>query len=556
MLPTSDPTADPPTSDVVLTRLRDERFAHEARIVGIRNFVTPSLEAVERRRSELWTVAFLAMVGLALGFVLLSVSGEASAVARMPAVRIGIVGITVGLAVYVLEKERHLRKLTRLLMDERVLSAALSNRLKELAMLCEVGKAVNSVLDLEQVLGIILSSAADLLDGSSGSVMLVENADQLRVVCELGNPRARGAAVRLGEGIAGQVALLREPMLISGRVDRKPPSSDVPRDVAVSSAMSVPLVNRDELLGVLNVNAKGDRVFTEYDLRALTLFADHAAIAIANARLYEAELEHVAELVELDRMKSEFVATVSHELRTPLTSILGCTRTMVRRELAPEVTVEFLQMIERQGTRLLHLIEDVLDVQRTSAVEEVPCEPLDLQVVLEEVCRMQAAVGRTVSLDAVPDTVVLGDRASLERVFTNLVDNGVFHGGGDVEIEVEAVTDGGRKAALVSVLDRGPGVTAEDAERIFDRFKRGADAFSPGMGLGLYMVRSLVEAQGGRVWVTPRPGGGAAFRVLLPCTASVQDMRSDSGEGPGRLGRAPGRHRDEPSGEEPSVQEA
>ena len=544
-----------PTSEELVSRIRDERFAHEARIVGIRNFVTPSLEAVERRRSELWTVAFLAMVGLALGVVLLSVSGEASSVARMPAVRVGIVGVTLGLAIYVLEKERHLRKLTRLLMDERVLTAALSNRLKELAMLCEVGKAVNSVLDLEQVLGIILSSAAELLEGSSGSVMLVEGSDCLRVVCELGNPRARGARVQMGEGISGQVALLREPMLISGRVDRKPPSSSVHRDVAVTSAMSVPLVNRDELLGVLNVNSGNDRVFTEYDLRALTLFAGHAAIAIANARLYEAELEHVAELVELDRMKSEFVATVSHELRTPLTSILGCTRTMVRRQLEPEVTVEFLQMIERQGTRLLHLIEDVLDVQRTSAIEEVPCEPLELRLVLEEVCRMQAAAGRHVVLDAAAaDPVVLGDRPSLERVFTNLVDNAVSHGEGDVEIEVEEVEEGGKRAALVSVLDRGPGVNAEDAERIFERFKRGADAFSPGMGLGLYMVRSLVEAQGGRVWVTPRDGGGAAFRVLLPCTA--QDRQSDSGAGPGRLGRAPGRHRDEPSGEEPLEQEA
>lgn len=508
-----------PTSEEVVSRLRDERFAHEARIVGIRNFVTPSLEAVERRRSELWTVAFLALVGMALAFVLLSMSGQGSEVARMPAVRVGIVGITVGLAAYVLEKERHLRKLTRLLMDERVLTAALSNRLKELAMLCEVGKAVNSVLDLEQVLGIILSSAAELLEGSSGSVMLVETTDELRVVCELGNPRARGAHVRMGEGIAGQVALLREPMLISGRVDRTPPKSLVGRDVAVTSAMSVPLVNRDELLGVLNVNSAPERVFTEYDLRALTLFADHAAIAIANARLYEAELEHVAELVELDRMKSEFVATVSHELRTPLTSILGCTRTMVRRELAPEVTVEFLAMIERQGIRLLHLIEDVLDVQRTSAVEEVPCEPLDLRAVLDEVCRVQAATGRDVALSTEAETVVLGDRPSLERVFTNLVDNAFSHGGGEVEIAVEAVVDAGKRAALVSVLDRGPGVQPKDAERIFDRFKRGADTFSPGMGLGLYMVRSLVEAQGGRVWVTTRPGGGAAFRVLLPCTA-------------------------------------
>lgn len=490
-----------------MARLRDERFADEARIVGIRDFHSPSLEAVERRRSELWTVAFLAMVGLALGVVLLSVSADSAHLIRTAPVRFGVVAVTIALVAYVLEKERHLRRLTRLLMDERVLTAALSNRLKELAMLCEVGKAVNSVLELEQVLDIILASAAELLDGSSGSVMLMDGPDHLRVVSHLGNPRSLGARVKLGDGISGQVALLREPMLISGRVDRP-----------VESAMCVPLVNRDELLGVLNVNAGAERTFTEYDLRALTLFAAHAAVAIANARLYEAERVHVAELLELDRMKSEFVATVSHELRTPLTSILGCTKTMQRRQLPPEVTAEFLQMIERQGRRLLDLIEDVLDVQRTGTVDTIPCEPLDLiEDVLDEVVRLQAAAERTVTVGAVPDVVVLGDRPSLERVFTNLLDNAHTHGGGDVEVEVVAVVDDGRPAALVSVLDRGRGVPPEDAERIFERFKRGPQTFSPGMGLGLYMVRSLVQAQGGRVWVTPRDGGGAAFHVLLPC---------------------------------------
>lgn len=489
-----------------MTRLRDERFADEARIVGIRDFHTPSLEAVERRRSELWTVAFLAMVGLALGVVLLSVSADSAHLIRTAPVRFGVVAVTLALVAYVLEKERHLRRLTRLLMDERVLTAALSNRLKELAMLCEVGKAVNSVLELEQVLDIILASAAELLDGSSGSVMLMDGPDYLRVVSHLGNPRSLDARVKLGDGISGQVALLREPMLISGRVDRP-----------VESAMCVPLVNRDELLGVLNVNAGGDRTFTEYDLRALTLFADHAAVAIANARLYEAERVHVAELLELDRMKSEFVATVSHELRTPLTSILGCTRTMQRRELPKETTAEFLQMIERQGRRLLDLIEDVLDVQRTGTLDAIPCEPLDLGGVLDEVARMQMAAGRTVVVGAVPELVVLGDRPSLERVFINLLDNAHTHGGGEVELRVDAVVEEGRPVALVSVLDRGPGVPPADAERIFERFKRGPQTFSPGMGLGLYMVRSLVQAQGGRVWVTPRDGGGAAFHVLLPC---------------------------------------
>src|SRR5581483_10717103 len=214
----------------------DEEFEVTARIVGIRGFTSPSLEAVERRRSELWTIAFLAICVLAVGMMLLSIGGEtvgpAQRITRMPAFRIALLVSTLGLALYVLEKERNLRHLTRLLMDERILTAALSNRLKELATLCEVGKAVNSVLALEDVLDIILSSALELLEGRSGSIMLADG-DELEVLSEHGNEAARHARVRIGEGVAGQVAARREPLLISGRVGEE-------RDVPVASAVCVP----------------------------------------------------------------------------------------------------------------------------------------------------------------------------------------------------------------------------------------------------------------------------------------------------------------------------
>ena len=498
----------------------DEEFEVTARIVGIRGFTSPSLEAVERRRSELWTIAFLALCVLAVGMMLLSIGGEtvgpAQRITRMPAFRIALLVSTLGLALYVLEKERNLRHLTRLLMDERILTAALSNRLKELATLCEVGKAVNSVLALEDVLDIILSSALELLEGRSGSIMLADG-DELEVLSEHGNEAARHARVRIGEGVAGQVAARREPLLISGRVGEE-------RDVPVASAVCVPLINRGELLGVLNVNGGDDRAFTEYDLRALSLFADHAAISIANSRLYEAERSHVAELMELDRMKSDFVATVSHELRTPLTSILGCAKTLQRRELPEKIEREFVEMIERQGTRLLHLVEDIMQVQRTVSTDSVLCRPVDLSACLEEVVRVQAGAERHVSLYAPRGLVVSGEPDALQRVFTNLIDNAFSHGGGEVEVEAVAGEVDGQHVIEVAVLDRGPGIPAEDRESVFERFKRGREAFSPGMGLGLYLVRSLVEVQGGRVWVTDRAGGGAAFRVAL-CAVRTDEAR-------------------------------
>jgi two-component system sensor histidine kinase KdpD len=494
----------------------DEEFAETARVVGIRGFETPSLEAVEHRRSELWTIAFLAVCVLAIGVVLLGVSGSkgtsaAQHVVRTAGFRMALLAATLGLTAYVLEKERFLRRLTRLLLEERVLTAALSNRLKELATLCEVGKAVNSVLALEDVLQILLSSALELLEGDSGSIMLTVDDDGLEVLSEIGNRAARGARARIGEGVAGQVALRREPVLISGQV-----RDGEMRAVPVASAVCVPLLNRDDLLGVLNVNGNVERTFTEYDLRALSLFAEHAAMAIANSRLYEAERDHVAQLMELDRMKSDFVATVSHELRTPLTSILGCTRTLQRREVPTEVRSEFLQMIERQGTRLLNLVEDILDMQRTVASDSVVCRPIDLTSLLEEMVRLQSLAGRKVALYAAPGLVGLGEPDGLQRVFTNLIDNAFTHGGGEVEVEVLPTMWEGRGAVEVAVLDRGPGVPPGDREAVFERFKRGKEAFAPGMGLGLYLVRSLVEVMGGRIEVDDRPGGGAVFRVTLP----------------------------------------
>jgi signal transduction histidine kinase len=432
--------------------------------------------------------------------------------------------LTMAFALYVLEKEVHLRRLTRLLLDERVLTAALSNRLKELAALVTVGKAVNSVLNLNQVLNIILSSALELLDAEGGSIMLLDGPDELRAVCVRGHSHAEGARLKLGESIAGHVALQREPLLISGPASQERFKNLVLQDAPVDSALSVPLINREEVLGVLNVHANSGRTFTEYDLRALGLFAEHAAVSIANARLYEAEKAHVSELVELDQMKSEFVATVSHELRTPLTSILGCVQTMQRRDLEPDITADFLETIDRQSHRLLRLIEEVLDVQRSAKGPVLQCKHIDVAEAVSQVARTQAALGREVSIRVNGSLAVDGDPEALERVLINLVDNAFVHGEGPVEIEA-AADDAEGRMVRVSVLDRGPGVPVNDVARVFERFSRGAKVTSPGMGLGLYLVKTLVERQGGHITVTARPGGGAAFNVGLPASRARLEVR-------------------------------
>ena len=276
-----------------------DRPSGEARIAGLRDFRTPSLEAVERRRMQLWFLTTVTLVFVATGVLVLATwTSAGSVVLSAPVVRLSALLLVGIFCAYVVEKEMRLWRVTRMLTDERVLIASLTNRLHEVSLLLDAGRRLSALLDLSEILETVLRSACDLLDANGGSVMLVES-DELVTVCVRGRQEALGAHIRLGEGVAGHVALRREPILIEGHVDPTEFPGLADRKPYVQSAMSLPLVHHDVVVGVLNVNAAIGRAFTEYDLRAVSVFAEQAASAVANARLFEAERRHVAELIEL-----------------------------------------------------------------------------------------------------------------------------------------------------------------------------------------------------------------------------------------------------------------
>jgi diguanylate cyclase (GGDEF)-like protein len=275
----------------------EEDLKRAARVSGMRRDVLPSLEQIEKRRFELWLMSTVLLVGLTLGLALLSLwsPDDLHQLLVRPGVRFGVVGFAVGLSAYSVEKERNLRRVSRMLFDERMLTTALSNRLHEITALLDAGRAVNSTLELDRVLSSILTGATDLMPASSGSVMLREGAE-LVVAAAVGNDAALGRRAAFGDGIAGHVARTMEPLLVNGRAT----SSVFPglgnRDQPVGSALSVPLVERGELLGVLNLSAEGVAEFSEYDLRAVSLFAEQAAAAISKARLYAQSQQQAQEL--------------------------------------------------------------------------------------------------------------------------------------------------------------------------------------------------------------------------------------------------------------------
>jgi K+-sensing histidine kinase KdpD len=497
-----------------------DRIRREARVVGLRGFSTPSLEAVERRRLQLWVLAAFLLVSVTVGAVVLSLwPGEpANVLLTLPVLRISILLLAVAFCAYAIEQELHLRRLAKLLMDERVLTTALSNRLHEVSLLLDAGKAMNAVLELPIVLETILSSATELLEATSGSVMLVEG-DELVASCVRGNAFAEGQRVRVGEGIAGHVARVRDSILIDGRADPDDFPGLVARELPVESAMSVPLISRGELLGVLNVNASAERLFSEFDLRALSLFAEQGAAAISNARLFENERSHVLELLQLDRLKSDFVALVSHELRTPITSIVAAASTAKRPEMK-DSRDELIDVMERQAKRLASMVEDLLSASKLEHEVTLPkTEEVDLVATVRLAAADTALVGRKVDTELPEHAVVLGDHECMRRVVDNLIDNAFKYGAEPVKVVIERQP----LRIVLSVVDGGPGVPENDRERIFGRFHRlERDRGESGLGLGLPIVRGLIEAAHGEVWIEDAPGGGAAFRVSLPSYEAAQ----------------------------------
>lgn len=262
-----------------------EAVSHEAmekvaKVAGLRDFHTPTLEAVEHRRLQLWVLTILILLTVALSMVLVT----AQFGLRLPEwfgpriMQISLLVMVVLFSAYAIEKEIQLRTLTRMLVRERVLTASLISRIREITTLLEAGKAINLNLDLNQVLDTILRCTLDLLDGRDATIMLVYGGNELRSVS--GDVEVR---IPFGEGLAGRVAETREPLLVT-RTPMEEASGD---KTAASSAMCVPMIHRGQLLGVIHIESGPSRTYTQHDLRALSLFGEQAAAAVANAQLYE-----------------------------------------------------------------------------------------------------------------------------------------------------------------------------------------------------------------------------------------------------------------------------
>ncbi|HVF57463.1 MAG TPA: PAS domain S-box protein [Pyrinomonadaceae bacterium] len=329
---------------------------------------------------------------------------------------------------------------------------------------------------------------------------------------------------------------ITDEMLVAGAIDAD--HLQIMREIGFTSAMIVPLVTQGRTLGVITfITAESGRRYGREDLALAENLAHRAAIAVDNARLYRSAQE-------ANRLKDEFLATVSHELRTPLTAILGWA-TMLRTNRFDEESVRrALETIERNAKNQRQIIEDLLDVSRIITgnlrLEIRSVEPASLIEAAIETVR-PAAEARGVRLQKILDTgtsPISGDPARLQQVIWNLLTNAIKFTprDGRVQIKLERIDS----HVEIAVSDTGQGISPDFLPYVFDRFRQ-ADSTTTrkygGLGLGLAIVRHLVELHGGTVRAeSGGEGQGSIFTVVLPLMPVYQNASAEERVHPAAAG--------------------
>ena len=438
--------------------------------------------------------------------------------------------------------------------NARLFTAA-DTRASELDTLREIGQAVTARLDLPAVLEAVVAGTRRLLDAQHSEISLWDEEGQtLRFGAAQGTEvaRVRTRTYELGRGVNGTVALTRKPLVVD---DYQASPYALPEFPDVIATITVPVLFGDRLLGVLHSHTtQRDKRFTTDDLRPLQMLASQAAIAIENARLYGEIQEHAAtlearvkertaELEEALRVKVEFLGKMSHELRTPLNFILGFSDLLQQGTGGPLTPKQatYLDRIQGGGRRLLSLVSEVLDIAQLDAGKSrLRLEPVILAPLVQEILGLvqipgsQKRLKATTALDPWMPFIV-ADRFKLAQILHSLVGNAVKFTpeGGSIRIITRQAPgagnggpDGGGQplpsadSVELIVEDTGIGIRPENLETVFEAFYQvdGSDTRAQGgAGLGLALVRKLVELHGGWVWAeSAGPGQGSRFVVRLP----------------------------------------
>jgi len=429
-----------------------------------------------------------------------------------------------------LEAERE-----RLLAGEheaRVQAEATSATLHRLQMVTDT---VLPHLTSADLLRALLARVRIALESDTATVLLLDADGQYLVPVasdDRREPAADAIRIPLGRGVAGRIAASDSGVLIEELAAVDGASLFLPD--RVRSLVGAPLKVDGRMIGVIHAGAMGARRFTPEDLRLLGLVAHRAGLAIERARLHDAERAARTDAEAASRAKDEFLAMLSHELHTPLSVILLWAKLLRAGRLDQPTASRALDIIEQNCLVQSQMIVDLLDVSRIIAGKlMLSLQPIDLAPVVDTAIESLSPTADAKGIAIVTRLdrgtgVIICDPQRLQQVIGNLLSNAVKFTpeGGRVDVALARVGE----ETHITVSDTGQGISREFLPRVFERFQQadhGLTRGHGGLGLGLAIVRHLVELHGGTVSASSEgEGKGATFTVRLPRTGPVTGASS------------------------------
>ncbi len=411
---------------------------------------------------------------------------------------------------------------------------------KRLQHLNEIGKVVNSSLNLDIIFKLILDYIHKERNYDFIAILLIKK-DRLYSRAGIGfsEKELRTYSAKLGEGICGIVAKVGKPILAND-VTKVP--YYINQASKTKSELGVPIKFKEKTIGVLNVESEELNAFNKEDLIYLSTLGDQVASAIQNAKLYQEtknfnvklkkEIDHATkelvganiELTRLNQIKSEFVSTVSHELRTPLTSIIGYVSIIKDGETGKisDTQKEFLGIVNEESERLLRLISDLLDISKIeSGKMNFVYERLDMLNFLKsfekEISSILEKKDIALKLDLPTQiSIVKADSDKLKQILHNLISNAVKFSNEGTTIKIRLSET--KEFIQVDVADQGIGIAKEDLDKLFKKFSQIDSKMTRkvgGTGLGLAICDYLAKQHGGKIWVKSELGKGSTFSFTI-----------------------------------------